>query len=466
WRLLWVSVGSTVLHFVKKSRSMWCNQGSLFNHSESPNVSYTIDVATESIRYTTVRSIAVNEELCIFYGHKLWFNPAGQSKGVEGVRNDVDGAEADIFGWLAATESDSDEASVSNPFAEGSPDDVIPEDELPFEVWRPPPEEETPETIRTGMIFYFDAWAVDVSDPKQLSQVLGWLKSSGLETDELKHLKRVNKRDGIISVLLSTSPLPPSDISSDLSVTGPYSVKVPTSAALTPISLAHKNALWPTVYAPRRKDEAALWTRGRVGWMWNAMKATIAGALWSQSTGELPIYSFVCGGGDSLDIPEAVTFGAGDGRTSSNHPLRHAVLDVIRQIAEYRASAVEDTASSSNSVSAEDTRDLVPDNGFPVLSPSPTPSSGSPQNGSNYLLTSLTLFTTHEPCVMCSMALVHSRVKRVVYLYPMEKTGGCGGLTRLPSLPGINHRFQICKWRWPEHLGAAKSLAVPDTTDT
>ena len=67
------------------------------------------------------------------------------------------------------------------------------------------------------------------------------------------------------------------------------------------------------------------------------------------------------------------------------------------------------------------------------------------QNGSHYLLTSLTLFTTHEPCIMCSMALLHSRVKEVFYLIPM-KTGGCGGSTCLPKLDGVNHRFGISRW--------------------
>ncbi|KAL0960622.1 hypothetical protein HGRIS_005653 [Hohenbuehelia grisea] len=49
--------------------------GSLFNHSQVPNVSFSIDPSTESIRYTTARAVEADEELCIFYGHKLWFDP-------------------------------------------------------------------------------------------------------------------------------------------------------------------------------------------------------------------------------------------------------------------------------------------------------------------------------------------------------------------------------------------------------
>ncbi|KAH7922040.1 hypothetical protein BV22DRAFT_992990, partial [Leucogyrophana mollusca] len=49
--------------------------GSLFNHSSSPNVSYTTDSREDRIRYTTTRLVDQDEELCIFYGHKLWFEP-------------------------------------------------------------------------------------------------------------------------------------------------------------------------------------------------------------------------------------------------------------------------------------------------------------------------------------------------------------------------------------------------------
>lgn len=48
---------------------------------------------------------------------------------------------------------------------------------------------------------------------------------------------------------------------------------------------------------------------------------------------------------------------------------------------------------------------------------------------------------------MCSMALLHSRVAKVMYLIPMGKTGGCGGLACLPRLEGVNHRFGILRWK-------------------
>jgi len=87
------------------------------------------------------------------------------------------------------------------------------------------------------------------------------------------------------------------------------------------------------------------------------------------------------------------------------------------------------------------------------------------QNGTNYLLTNLTFFITHEPCIMCSMALLHSRVKEVIYLYPMSRTGGCGGSVCLPSLKGVNHRFSICQWQSSNQLFSHDSLHIDGTID-
>ena len=48
------------------------------------------------------------------------------------------------------------------------------------------------------------------------------------------------------------------------------------------------------------------------------------------------------------------------------------------------------------------------------------------QIGQNYRLLNATLYVTLEPCVMCAGAMVHSRIKRLVYGASDLKTGAAG----------------------------------------
>jgi len=53
------------------------------------------------------------------------------------------------------------------------------------------------------------------------------------------------------------------------------------------------------------------------------------------------------------------------------------------------------------------------------------------------------LYVTKEPCPMCAGALVHARLRRVIFGCPDPKGGAAGGLINLLQMPGLNHRCEI-----------------------
>jgi hypothetical protein len=99
----------------------------LFNHAENPNVSYSVDVARERIVYTSARAIQPDEELCIFYGHRLWFDPVD---GPPCRDPDLD-ENTDPWGGLADIQGHTDDDDVSASASK----DIVAEDDLPF-TWK------------------------------------------------------------------------------------------------------------------------------------------------------------------------------------------------------------------------------------------------------------------------------------------------------------------------------------------
>lgn len=61
----------------------------------------------------------------------------------------------------------------------------------------------------------------------------------------------------------------------------------------------------------------------------------------------------------------------------------------------------------------------------------------------NYRLTEASVYVTLEPCLMCVGALVHARVRDVVYGAAEPKTGALVSTVRALEAPGLNHRFAV-----------------------
>lgn len=61
----------------------------------------------------------------------------------------------------------------------------------------------------------------------------------------------------------------------------------------------------------------------------------------------------------------------------------------------------------------------------------------------SYRLTDTTLYVTLEPCAMCAAAIVHARVRRLVFGAWDPRAGAAGSIVDVFKLPGLNHRVDV-----------------------
>jgi tRNA(adenine34) deaminase len=61
----------------------------------------------------------------------------------------------------------------------------------------------------------------------------------------------------------------------------------------------------------------------------------------------------------------------------------------------------------------------------------------------SYRLTDTTLYVTLEPCAMCAAAIVHARVRRLVFGAWDPRAGAAGSIVDVFTLPGLNHRVDV-----------------------
>jgi len=75
------------------------------------------------------------------------------------------------------------------------------------------------------------------------------------------------------------------------------------------------------------------------------------------------------------------------------------------------------------------------------------------QRLNNYRLLDTELYVTLEPCVMCMGALVHARVKRLIFGARDPKAGAAGSVFNLASHDKLNHVIDVTPGVLAEECG-------------
>lgn len=263
-----------------------------------------------------------------------------------------------------------------------------------------------PEYTRAVSLVVFRAAVV----PKALGdRLLKLLQSKSPFGPEIIHLKRVRvapsrEPKGSLEVLLCPEDLqPPLEVAEFLTAEGCtewHSVKVPQHGALTRTQLADFSQHWPLTYRKPSMEPLELSDEDKAMYARLLLRAEEVGAG--------------CCGCVIVDRNGRELAAAGD--ASTQHPLRHAVMAAIDLVA--------------NSHAADAAK----------------PGQKRPHVDDDYLCCNCEAVMSHEPCVMCSMALVHSRVRLVAYRYPDPEFGGFGGKLSLHTESSLNHQVRVLRW--------------------
>jgi tRNA-specific adenosine deaminase 3 len=306
-----------------------------------------------------------------------------------------------------------------------------------------------------------DVWVVAVQAQRDTRLVLEFVRDQFPTDSAVKHLKKVARRcdpaavdpaspQGPVTmvVLCSYTLMGLDDLVSalgayhpSLASLAPFKKTVPASPARTQEQLAAKSPIWPVAFAASvlRPSDSTDWSAARIAWVQAGLRRCVDVAREAKAQGELPVGVFCVSPPESLwptvdgFIPPTPLLRASgyDTRQSTNHPLKHASFNCIRNIANLRTQAP-----------------------FADMQPK--------RNGADYLLTSLSLFVTHEPCPMCCMALLHSRVREVFYLFASKRGGGFESAFGVHGRKDLNHRFEVWRYEGQEVEAWRDELRVGD----
>ncbi len=79
------------------------------------------------------------------------------------------------------------------------------------------------------------------------------------------------------------------------------------------------------------------------------------------------------------------------------------------------------------------------------------------QTIANYRLVDCDLYVTLEPCTMCAGAIVHSRIRRLIYGAAEPKAGAIVSRARVLEQPQMNHQVEVVGGVLAEESGALLS---------
>ncbi|KAJ3299694.1 adenosine deaminase, tRNA-specific 3 [Borealophlyctis nickersoniae] len=313
------------------------------------------------------------------------------------------------------------------------------------------------ETSKTVDIF------VTTVEPKSASAMMK-LMSTRYPLDGLDHIKRIKRTQSESGLKLQFALAPCSVttaedldgiLRSSLLACGPIErVAVPKYAAVTKEQFESWKDLWPISFHESSVKVEEL-SQDDVTNADRWMQVAFQEAQKARDGGEYP-------NGAAVVDPKSNTLVASCNDTRLHHPLQHAVMNAIAMVAErerVRRLTKDDAGKGTNSegsvasvkgpqsdlevgISGTGKKRKAAETQDPDTADAASLLAAAGKSG--YLCTDFDIYVTREPCVMCSMALVHSRIGRVFYAVP-QAHGALGSAYKIHVQPSLNHHYTVYK---------------------
>lgn len=206
----------------------------------------------------------------------------------------------------------------------------------------------------------------------------------------------------------------------------PFLTRVPAYPPLTRLQYEEAASHWPVSFHENKRITQALngclFTPSEKATMQSNMELAIQAAQRGARQGMKPVGAVV------VDPATGRVLAVGHDCRDGINPLLHAAMVCIDLVARGQGGGVyryQDYPSCT----------------FLPLSNNSDPSS-SDTDGLPYICTGYDMYLTREPCAMCAMALVHSRIERVFYGAPSPH-GALATKYHIHSRRDLNHRYEV-----------------------
>ncbi|KAI9595291.1 cytidine deaminase-like protein [Syncephalis fuscata] len=352
-------------------------------------------------------------------------------------------------------------------------------------------------------------------DPKAVSTVLRFAEKQLPPCTQLNHLKRIRrewpdpqrKDQFVLTILLcpvqeikDTAPLTLTELQTRIdtaelsSLINPTVAAVPRHAPLTRTQFDTWRVHWPMNFrehVERTNLPSGDELKKHEDWMRHTIQlAKEYSSTITNTTSTITRTSQTCIATPTAIVVNPTTqqiMAVGyDTRVIDQHPLHHAIMNCIEAVAANERDKTtsnndnnndnnnnnNNNSSSSSSSSNDQEIETVLNNTKQLARKRSIDSViGDVSNSGKgaYLCNNYDLYTIHEPCTMCAMALLHSRIGRVFYALPCNtasnttdsiNNGGGGALGsryRIHTHPKLNHKFRVYR-----HLLYDEALSITE----